>query len=117
RLTPPLAPPIRRIEELPAVGTFVTPAGRRLVDFGQVLTGWVRLRVDAPAGTTITRRHCEAVIGGEPAYETNRSAQATDTYISAGTGETVWEPRFTFHGFRYVEVVGWPAEFDPSALT
>jgi alpha-L-rhamnosidase len=117
RLTSTVAPPIRRIQEVPAVSTFVTPAGRRLVDFGQVMTGWVRLRVDAPAGTTIGLRHCEAVIGGEPAYETNRSAQATDTYISDGSGETVWEPRFTFHGFRYVEVVGWPGELDLAAFT
>ena len=111
-LVPSLAPPIRRVETLPATDVFTTPGGSTVVDFGQVLSGWVRLNVDGPAGTTITLRHCETLIGGEPDFRTNRSAQATDRYTLRGGGVETWEPRFTFHGFRYVVVDGWPGEVD-----
>src|SRR5690606_37699868 len=86
------APPIRRIETLPAVDVITTPAGRRVVDFGQNLTGWVRLRTDGPAGTTITLRHCETLIDGEPEFETNRGALATDHFVLAGGGPATLEP-------------------------
>lgn len=111
-LVPPLAPPIRRIETLPAVDVFTTSGGKTVVDFGQVLTGRVRLRVEGPAGTTIALRHCETLIGGEPDFRTNRSAEATDRYTLNGEGVETWEPRFTFHGFRYVAVEGWPGQLD-----
>lgn len=113
----PTAPPIRRIEELAAVEVITTPAGRTVVDFGQNLTGWVRLTVDGEAGTAITLRHCETLVDGEPEYETNRTAEATDRVTLDGSGPITWEPRFTFHGFRYVEVQGWPGEPTRDAFT
>ncbi|PPF37944.1 alpha-L-rhamnosidase [Rathayibacter sp. AY1A3] len=115
-LVEPIAPPIRRIEELAPVEVLTTPAGRTVVDFGQNISGWVRLSVSGPEGTTITLRHSEVLIGGEADFETIRTAAATDRYTLRGAGTETWEPRFTFHGFRYVEVDGWPAELDPSAL-
>jgi alpha-L-rhamnosidase len=81
-----------------------------------VLTGWVRVHVTGPAGTTITLRHCETLTAGEPDYSTNRTAQATDRFTLRGQGVERFEPRFTFHGFRYVDVEGWPGELDPGAL-
>jgi alpha-L-rhamnosidase len=116
-LVSPGAPPIRRVDEVPAIDVLTTPSGRLVVDFGQNLTGWVRLQVEGPAGTTITLHHCETLIGGEPEYETNRTALATDRYTLRGDGPERWEPRFTFHGFRYVEVEGWPGRPTVDALT
>ena len=110
--------PIRPIEELAAKEILVTPAGRTVVDFGQNLSGWVRLRVRGPAGTTITLRHSETLIHGEVNFETNRGAAATDVYVLNGDqdGET-WQPRFTFHGFRYVDVEGWPGVLSTDDVT
>lgn len=110
-------PPIRRIETLAARDVFTTPAGRTVVDFGQNLTGWVRLTARGDPGTTITLRHCETLIDGEPEFETNRGALATDRFTLSGSGPETFEPRFTFHGFRYVDIDGWPGEPTPDALT
>jgi alpha-L-rhamnosidase len=114
------APPIRRTQELPANGVFISPGGATVVDFGQVLSGRVRVRVEGPAGTEVTIRHCELLVGGEPEFETNRTAAATDRYVLRGNGTEVWEPAFTFHGFRYAVVEGWPGEpgeIGPDAFT
>lgn len=117
-LVPRTWEPIRAVEELAAREVIVTPAGRTVVDFGQNISGWVRLRVKGPGGTTIRLRHAETLIHGEIDFETNRKAAATDTYVLAGApGGEAWEPRFTFHGFRYVDVEGWPGPLDPADLT
>ena len=89
------------------------------VDFGQNMAGWVRLRMpDGPAGHRIRLRFGE-VLGphGELHTENLRGAQATDEYILSGAGEAIWEPNFTFHGFRYVEVMGWPGELSADDIT
>ena len=57
------------------------------------------------------------MVDGEPCYDTNRTAQATDRYTLRGGGPETWEPRFTFHGFRYVEVSGWPGPVPPEAFS
>ena len=116
-LVEPIAPPIRRIEEIAPVRIITTPAGHTVVDFGQIISGWVRLQVAGPAGTTITLRHAEVMIDGEADFETIRTAKATDRYTLRGGDTTeIWEPRFTFHGFRYVQVDGWPGELTPDAF-
>lgn len=113
-----VAPPIRRIEELHPVSISTTTTGKSIVDFGQVLTGWVRLTVSGRSGETITLRHAETLTpAGELEPETLRTAKSTDRYILRGDGLETWEPRFTFHGFRYVEVDGWPGELSPDNLT
>ncbi|WP_018503466.1 glycoside hydrolase family 78 protein [Parafrankia discariae] len=116
-LIAPSAPPIRRVQELPAVDILTTPEGRTVVDFGQNLSGWVRLTVRGEAGTTIVLRHTETLIDGEADFRPNRTALATDRYVLRGGGPETWEPRFTFHGFRYVEVEGWPGRLDTEAMT
>ncbi|MGD8193250.1 glycoside hydrolase family 78 protein [Herbiconiux sp. P18] len=111
------APPIIRHEELSPVSISTSPSGRTIVDFGQNISGWVRLTVDGEAGRTITLRHAELLTpDGELETETLRSAAATDRYTLRGGGPESWEPRFTFHGFRYAEVDGWPGELTPDAL-
>jgi alpha-L-rhamnosidase len=96
--------------------SFSSPANNVWVaDMGQNMVGWCRLRVDAPAGTRIRLRFAERLEPDGNIYTENlRMAEATDTYICRGGGE-VWEPHFTYHGFRYVEITGLPAP--PSADT
>lgn len=86
-----------------------------IFDMGQYISGWTELRVEGPKGTKIALRHA-----GRVNYETtsldsrnNRSfhnAASADTYILKGEGMEVWHPKFTIHGFRYVEVIGYPGE-------
>lgn len=108
-LVAPLGPPIRRIEELRPVAVLTTPTGETVLDFGQNMVGWVRMRVQGPAGTEIILRHAEVLDSAGNFYTANlRTAQQTDRYFLKGAGEEVYEPRFTFHGFRYVSVEGFP---------
>jgi alpha-L-rhamnosidase len=113
----PIGPPIRRIENLSAVSIITTPNGKTVVDFGQNISGWVRISVGGDRGTKITLRHAEVMVDSEIDVETLRTAKATDTYVLGGAGLETWEPRFTFHGFRYVEVDGWPGNLDANSVT
>ncbi|CAG1959015.1 unnamed protein product [Fusarium graminearum] len=108
KLTPPDQPGIRRIEEKEPQRMFRSPSGKTIIDFGQNLVGWLRVQVDGPANTNITFHHAEVLVDGELALKPLRTAKATDTIILAGDGPITWEPKFTFHGFRYVQVDGWP---------
>jgi len=103
-------PPIRVTEEIAPAGLWRDPVGRLIIDFGQNLTGWVRLRADAPAGTTIRVRHGEVLDADGLLYTDNlRTARAIDEYTT-DAGPAVLEPRFTVHGFRYAEITGYPGE-------
>jgi alpha-L-rhamnosidase len=113
-LTAAQSPPVRRIRMLTAVDSFLTPAGRRVLDFGQNIAGRGRIRVTGDAGRTVTLRHAEVLEDGELALRPLRLAAATDSYTLAGHDIEEWEPDFTFHGFRYVQVDGWPAGADPA---
>ncbi|MEV6301316.1 family 78 glycoside hydrolase catalytic domain [Actinoplanes sp. NPDC051861] len=105
-LTDPIAPPIRRIEELAPQAVWISDRGTTVFDFGQNISGWVRLRVTGTRGQQITVRHSEVLVDGAPDYTTLRTAQATDQYLLAGSGPEHFEPRFTYHGFRYAEIEG-----------
>ena len=115
-LTPYIGPPVQRQEELRPIKIWTSPAGKMLVDFGQNLVGWVKVHVQGSAGTTITLRHAEVLENGELGTRPLRSAKATDRFILSG-GDDVFEATFTFHGFRYVEVDGWPGGVPSDALT
>ncbi len=118
RLVARAGPPVRRTQELPVHEILVTPSGRTVLDFGQNLVGWVRFTVEGAAGTVVTLRHAEVLEHGELGTRPLRNAEATDRYTLRGDGPETWEPTFTFHGFRYAEVDGWPgAEVDPRAFT
>ncbi|VVJ25192.1 alpha-L-rhamnosidase (EC [Amycolatopsis camponoti] len=90
-----------------------------VADLGQNFSGWNRLSVTGPAGTTVTMRHAEVLNPDGTIYTTNlRAAQATDRFTLAGTGGTeTYEPRFTVHGYRYVELTGLPSAPTASTLT
>ena len=115
-LTPYIGPPVKRVLEIEPVKIWTSPSGRTLVDFGQNLVGWLRVRVQGPAGTTVTLRHAEVLEHDELGTRPLRSALATDAFVLSG-GADVFEPNFTFHGFRYAEVHGWPGELTDHALT
>ncbi len=117
-LVAPAGPPVRKMEELRPVRIFQTPGGDTVADIGQNMVGWVRLKVQGPAGTTITLRHAEVLDKQGNFYTENlRQAKATDRYTLQGGGPEVFEPHFTFHGFRYVAVSGYPGELTPDSLT
>jgi alpha-L-rhamnosidase len=117
--------PVRRQEEFRPVRVIQTPAGETVVDMGQNFAGRVRLKVTGKAGTTITMQHGETLDkdgnftmknlelagpGGGPLFQRVK-------YTLKGNGVEVYEPRFTFHGFRYVKVEGFPGELTPDNLT
>lgn len=112
-----IAPPVRRIEELPVAEVLTSPTGATILDFGQNLVGRLRITVDGPAGTRLTLRHAEVLEDGELSLRPLRNATATDVLELAGDGPVTWEPRFTFHGFRYAAIDGWPGAFDPGDVT
>ena len=101
--------PVKITEPMPGVFIF---------DLGQNIAGWARLAVRGPAGTRVTLRHAEELLpDGNLDVKTNRAARATDIYLLSGRGEETYEPRFTYHGFRYVEVTGYPGTPTADAVT
>ncbi len=111
-------PAVRKIEEIKPVRIFRTPKGSLIADMGQNMVGWIRLNVKGSRGSVITLRHAEVMDKYGEFYTTNlRAAKCQLTYTLAGTGEEVYEPRFTFMGFRYVEVTGFPGELTTDNLT
>ncbi|MDM7883578.1 family 78 glycoside hydrolase catalytic domain [Curtobacterium sp. RHCKG23] len=111
-------PPVRSLAEIAPVEVWTSPSGATLVDFGVNLVGWVRVTATGPAGTVLTLRHAEVLEHDELGTRPLRTAAATDRFTLSG-GEDVFEPRFTFHGFRYASVDGWPGSQDDlrAALT
>jgi alpha-L-rhamnosidase len=108
-----VGPLVRRQEEIRPARILTSPKGETIVDFGQNMVGWVRLRARGPAGTTITLRHAEALDQEGNLYTENlRQAAQTTRYTLKGTAETdeVFEPHFTFQGFQYVAVAGFPGQ-------
>jgi len=115
-LEAPLGPPVRRIEKVSPVSVHQSPSGKTIVDFGQNLVGRLSIKVKGPAGHTVTLRHAEVLENEELGTRPLRFAKATDRYTLKGGKTEIWEPHFTFHGFRYVEVNDWPGELDLNDL-
>lgn len=111
-------PLVKKHETFKALKIFKTPQGETVVDFGQNLVGWVMLKAKGPAGTKITLSHTEVLDKAGNFYQENlRSAKAQDHYILSDGEEQVFEPHFTFQGFRYVRVEGYPGELKLEDLT
>ncbi|MCI8361266.1 MAG: family 78 glycoside hydrolase catalytic domain [Clostridiales bacterium] len=99
-------PPVRITEELPAKRVWEKD-GRILIDFGQNIAGSIRVKVKAAAGSKLRFRYGEALrADGTLDTQNLRAAKVTDYYVVGGAGEGVYQPRFTFHGFRYAEITG-----------
>jgi alpha-L-rhamnosidase len=117
-LIPTEAEPITKHETFKPVKIFTTPKGEKVIDFGQNLVGWVMMKVSGPAGTKITIRHAEVLDKEGNFYTENlRGAKATSTYILNGNGEENFEPHFTYYGFRYIAVDGYPGDLKPDDFT
>ena len=109
---------IRKVEEIKPISVFRSPKGSLIVDMGQNMIGWVRLKVSGAKGTKVTLRHAEILDKEGEFYTANlRSAKCQLDYTLAGTGTEVYEPRFTFMGFRYVEVTGFPGTLTTDDIT
>ncbi len=101
--------PIAITRELPAVNVTQPSPGAYVFDLGQNMVGWARLRVQAPEGTALKLRFAEMLNDDGSIYTANlRGAPQTDQYVCSGKGVEFFEPHFTYHGFRYVEVTGLP---------
>ncbi|HPN33573.1 MAG TPA: glycoside hydrolase family 78 protein [bacterium] len=117
-LVAPQGPPIIKAAEIKVVRAFKTPQGESVVDMGQNMVGWVRMRVKGPAGTTVRLTFFEVLDRDGNVYLDNlRAAKQTDTFVLDGSGEQLYEPRFTFHGFRYVRVQNSPGDLTDINLT
>lgn len=108
-LVAPEIEPIRVTETLRPVRMTEPRPGVFIFDLGQNLVGWCRLTTRGSAGATVQLRHAEGLKEDGTLYLDNiRSARVTDRYTLKGKGTEVYEPRFTYHGFRFVEVTGFP---------
>jgi alpha-L-rhamnosidase len=115
RLEPAINAPVRPIEVLRPVAIERRDDGRIRLDFGQNISGLLRVRVAAPSGHTIRLHHAEVLEGDQLGVRPLRRAVSVDSYTSSGA-PAEWMPRFTIHGFRYAELEGWPSRFDPDAV-
>jgi len=114
RLTPKPFPPVRVTETL-AVKKITEPQpGRFVFDLGQNMVGIPKIKIPVEKDQTVTIRFAEMLqTNGVPYTANYRSAKSTDTYTAAKTGTIEWQPTFTFHGFRYVELSGLPKDAKP----
>lgn len=104
---PQEAPPVRITQTLKAVSITEPTPGVHVFDFGQNFAGWPRLKVRGQAGDRVEMRFAENLQADGQVDQSNlRSAFARDAYILKGGGDETWTPRFTYHGFRYVQVSG-----------
>lgn len=109
---------VRKHETFTPVRVFKTPAGEQVIDFGQNLVGFVQMKVAGPAGTKVTLSHAEVLDKEGNFYIENlRQAKAQDIYYLKGEGSEVFEPHFTWHGFRFLKVEGYPGEIKPENFT
>lgn len=122
-LTAQNAPEIEVYEEIPAKEILTTPKGENVVDFGQNMAGIIRVEISAKEGEEISFEHGETLDAeGNFTYAfTDMTRAQKDVYISAGEKNQIFEPEFTYHGFRYVRVTGgenWkPEQFTAKAIS
>ncbi len=110
--------PIKKHERFSPVKIFKTPKGELVADFGQNLVGWVELKVKGNSGDKIYISHSEVLDKENNFYTDNlRVAKQQNTYILKGGAEEFFEPHFTFQGFRYIKVAGFPGELKPENIT
>ena len=113
-LTPKPFPPIRETNTLPTQSITQPQPGHYVFDLGQNMVGWARIHLPVQKDQTITLRFAEMLNAHGTLYTENlRSAKATDTYTAANTTTIDWQPHFTFHGFRYVELTGFAPNSTP----
>ena len=115
-LIAPQGVPVKAVEEIKPIEFVTTPKGEKVYDMGQNMVGWIRIKMKGKAGQKVQLKFAEVLDKEGNFYTANlRAAECTDTYIFGKDGEAVYEPKFTFHGFRYVQLIGFdelPAKED-----
>jgi len=110
--------PVKKQETFIPQKVFKTPLGETVIDFGQNLVGWVQVKATGKSGDKITISHAEALDKAGNFYTVNlRAAKSQDIYILKGGAEELFEPHFTWHGFRYVRIEGYPGEIKAENFT
>jgi alpha-L-rhamnosidase len=118
QITSQIDVPPQITQEVSAQTVTPMPDGTYVFDMGQNMVGWARLKVSGMAGTRIRLRFAERLNPDGSIYTENlRNASATDVYVLNGRGTETFSPSFTFHGFRYVELTGYPGKPPLDALT
>ena len=101
--------PIKKQETFQPIKIFNTPKGEQVIDFGQNLVGWVVLKATGKAGSKITVSHAEVLDKQGNFYTENlRAAKCQNNYILKGEGVEIFEPHFSWQGFRYAKIEGYP---------
>ncbi len=110
--------PVKKQEAFKALKIITTPAGEKVIDFGQNLVGWVEVKVAGKAGDSVLLSHAEVLDKKGNFYTENlRAAKAQNKYILKGGSSETFTPHFTWQGFRYVKVEGYPGELKPEHFT
>jgi alpha-L-rhamnosidase len=116
-LLAPYGPPVKKHEVFKPINISKNSQGEIIVDFGQNLVGWITLRASGKAGDKIIVHHAEVLDKKGNFYTENlRAAKQEIQYIMKGTGQETYEPRFSFFGFRYVRLQGYPGELKPENI-
>jgi alpha-L-rhamnosidase len=116
QLEPRRGLPVKIMEERKPAAVIHTPAGETVLDLGQNMVGWMRMKVNAPKGTEIFLQFGEILQNGNFFRDNLRSAKAEYHYISDGKPVVV-EPHFTYYGFRFVKLTRWYGEVNPDDFT
>ena len=113
-------PPVRRMEEIRPIEILRTPEGDTVFDMGQNMVDWVRVNIDPRAswaGRTITLRHAEVLDSKGNFYTENLRGATQQVQFILDEDRSTYEPHFTFQGFRYVAIDGYPGEATLDSLT
>lgn len=113
QLVPKPFAPVRATETLQVQNITEPEPGRFIFDLGQNMVGWAKLNMPVEKDQTVTIRFAEMLTNSTMYTANYRGAKSIDTYTAAETGTIEWEPVFTFHGFRYVELSGLSADAKP----
>lgn len=106
-----MSPNMKIMGEVKPISIKATAKGTYILDMGQNMVGWLQLKVKGKSGDKITMKFAESVQEDGSLYIANlRDAKTTDIYMLKGEGEEIWEPRFIYHGFRFVEISGFPTK-------
>ncbi len=117
-IVPSEGAPVRITEEITPIEKIITPKGELVFDLGQNIAGWVRFTLKGKKGDKITLNHAEVLDQEGNFYVENlREAKAEDSYIFKGNDLETWEPRFTFHGFRYIMISDYLGTVECNDLT
>lgn len=104
-------PNMKVMETVHPVGIKQLSPGKYILDMGQNMVGWLKMKVKGEVGDTVQLRFAEILKDDGEIFTANlRDAEQTDHYVLKGGGLETWSPRFVYHGFRYVEITGYPGE-------